>query len=269
MPEENTTDMTQTTDTTDTTETTETTSTTGTTSTTSTTETTSTTTITPFTLPRLDWHDEEGRIYKDALIENFNALETKLNEINSLSAFSTAIPDISNLSLDDVTLSDDDNKVVNLKSFLEIFKLVNYPIELTFNGTKISRLAYWNSEYDYIVRSNVATNATDTNKFIVYDFGDDTVTSKATITELDTDEKLIGCYLDGRVITLTTPYSARFNLMYLLANMAKVTTTQGVLPGKDYYYFPGNKQQAAIGHVESRGLGHVGDMTFQQEGRTN
>ena len=29
-------------------------------------------------LPRPDWYDTEGRIYKDALIENFNAIEDKL-----------------------------------------------------------------------------------------------------------------------------------------------------------------------------------------------
>ena len=41
-----------------------------------------------FELPRKDWFDEDGRIYKDALIDNLNAIEEKLNEIAMISAFS-------------------------------------------------------------------------------------------------------------------------------------------------------------------------------------
>ena len=50
-----------------------------------------------FALPRPDWYDQEGRIYKDALIENFNALEEKLIEISKLDAFDTQMPDIANM----------------------------------------------------------------------------------------------------------------------------------------------------------------------------
>lgn len=219
-----------------------------------------------FVLPRLDWHDEEGRIYKDALIENFNALETKLNEINALSAFSTAIPDISQLSLDDVTLESDDNKVVNLRSFLTIFNLVNYPIELTFSGTKIKRIAYWNSDYNYIERNNIATNVTDTNKFIVYNFTNNTVSAKSTVASLQEGEKLLGCYIKGRIITLTTPYSARLNLMYLLANMRRDVQSFKTGPGfGDVNFFFTGGQQAGIRHTGSRG--NSPQMTFLQLGR--
>ena len=59
--------------------------------------------ITNFELPRPDWHDSKGRIYKDALIENFNAIEAKLTDIAELSAVSTNIPDISGVTFEDVT----------------------------------------------------------------------------------------------------------------------------------------------------------------------
>ena len=52
--------------------------------------------IEPLTLPRPDWYDQVsvdettgeiiGRIYKDALIENFNAIEEKLNYLGTLEA---------------------------------------------------------------------------------------------------------------------------------------------------------------------------------------
>ena len=71
--------------------------------------------ITNFELPRPDWHDDKGRIYKDALIENFNAIEAKLTDIAELSAVSTDIPDISGVTFEDVTLGSDDEMVVNLR----------------------------------------------------------------------------------------------------------------------------------------------------------
>ena len=48
-------------------------------------------------LPRPDWYDAEGRIYKDALIENFNAIEDKLLELTRLDAFSVQPPDLSSV----------------------------------------------------------------------------------------------------------------------------------------------------------------------------
>lgn len=225
-----------------------------------------------FELPRLDWYDEEGRIYKDALIENFNALETKLNEINELSAFSTSIPDISNLSLDDVTLSDDDNKVVNLRSFLTIFNLINYPIELTFNGTNIKRLAYWNNNFTYVEKANVITNANNENKFIIYNFSNDTVRVASTIDTLAEGEKLIGCYIDGRVISPNTAFFSRLNLMYLLGNMPKGSLGRSFGKESVNAYFPKGSQgsqQAAWAGSESSGDYKLGYMKFRQEGRIN
>ena len=63
-----------------------------------------------FSLPRNDWVDKEGRIYKDALIENFNAIEAKLQELQSLNVFEVTLPDASDIQIDeDVTLDSDDD----------------------------------------------------------------------------------------------------------------------------------------------------------------
>ena len=54
--------------------------------------------IDEFELPRLDWHDAEGSIYKDALIENFNTIEAKLIELSGLTPLDIILPDISNMT---------------------------------------------------------------------------------------------------------------------------------------------------------------------------
>jgi len=228
--------------------------------------------IEPFVLPRLDWYDEEGRIYKDALIENFNALEAKIQEVNALSAFSSTIPDISTIHLDDVTLSDDLNKIVNLKSFLEIFDLIRYPIELTFSATKIKRLAYWDENYDYIEKSNLSTKVDEDNPFIVYNFTTQEARKSSTVSNLASDEVCLGRYTDGRVIAINTPFQARLNLMYLLGTMNKrhyTRSSSSKNPG--LFYFPkGSKGQqgAGIMRAESRGGGkNLKDSKFTQEGR--
>lgn len=207
--------------------------------------------IEPFVLPRLDWHDEEGRIYKDALIENFNAIEAKLTELGQLDAFDNPLPDISTLSLEDVTLEDDDNKIVNLRSFITIFNLVNYPIELTFSGTKIKKISYWNSSYSYVTRTNISTNLTAENKYLFYNFTTNSVRVDDEST-IQTGETLLGVYINGRVINLFTPFFAKLNLMYLLGNMKTGSQSFNVRPGQDKYKF-NSGQQAIKGYVESRG----------------
>ena len=96
-------------------------------------------TLEHFKLPRDDWYDTVstdpetgeiiGRLYKEALIENFNAIEAKLNELSGLTAYETQVPDFSNYNYEDVTLDSPNNKVVNLQSFLKIMNLIGVPIE--------------------------------------------------------------------------------------------------------------------------------------------
>ena len=225
---------------------------------------TTTVSISPFTLPREDWYDSDGRIYKDAIIENLNALEDKLNELNTLNAFDVDYPDISTLSLSDVTLLSDDEKIVNLKSFIDIFDLVNYPTELEFSGTTIKKISYWNSSYNYITRTNLTTELTKTNKFLFYDFASNSTNVSNTVTTVATGTTLLGCYLDGRVINLITPFSAKLNLMYLLGNMPKTNQNFTVQHGVDLYYFS-DGQQALLGHAESKSSPM--DMIAYEEGR--
>ena len=225
-----------------------------------------------FVLPRPDWYDEDGRIYRDALIENFNALEYKFNEFARISAFSTDIPDISDLHLEEVDLTSDDNKVVSLESFINIFDLVNYPMEIVFGDKSIKKISYWNSEYHYITRKNIDVSVTDTNRFVIYNFSDNTARVASSVT-LDTDEALIGCYINARIMTLTTPYEVRLNLMYLLGNMPKGSTSGNWGHddnGNDHKKFPKGtegQQDAGLVGAESKASYKIGYTLFRQEGR--
>ena len=204
-----------------------------------------------FELPRLDWYDEDGRIYKDALIENFNAIEAKLNEINAIDAFSNPLPDVSSISLEDIDEESEEDKVLNLKSFLEITGLMNYPLELQFSGTKISKIAYWNSSYNYTIRTNITTNLTKTNKYLLFNFTTGTASVTSSMASIPTGTSLIGVYLDGRVYNLSTPYGGKLNLMYLLGNMKTSTRTITIGKANNHFYFS-NGQEAAITRVESK-----------------
>lgn len=122
-------------------------------------------TLEHFELPRQDWYDTisvdektgriKGRIYKDRLIENFNAIEEKLNELAALSPYDTKYPDTSKFIYSDTTLNSETNKVVNLKSFVDILNLKNVPLSCKFTGTVCNRLTYYNDNYEYKIITGV------------------------------------------------------------------------------------------------------------------
>lgn len=173
-----------------------------------------------FELPRKDWYDEKGRIYKDALIENFNALETKLLQLARLSAFITEAPDISSIEFEDVTLEEsEDNKLVNLKSFLEIMNLVNFPLELTFSGKTCTKLCYWSDEYRYITITNKKINCSDDLPYIYFNFN---TREFVTNNNINTPEncKFVGCYTDNKIVSLYTDDYININALYYLSNMS-------------------------------------------------
>lgn len=95
-----------------------------------------------FVLPRLDWYDEEGRIYKDRLIENFNAIEEMCKTIQNIPAFDLNIPDLSEYIFPDVTLADADNKVVNVRSFMEMTQSAFFPLDIDMSITRVRKVTY-------------------------------------------------------------------------------------------------------------------------------
>ena len=152
-------------------------------------------TLEHFNLPRQDWYDVvstdektgeiRGRIYKDRLIENFNAIETKLNEITKLQPYNTKYPDISKFIYSDVTLSSDTNKVVNLKSFIDILGLKNTPLVVQFGDKRLVRLTYYDSNYKLKNISNIdLSTISNTKPFVIGDIANQTITVSGDITEI-------------------------------------------------------------------------------------
>lgn len=107
--------------------------------------------IREFELPNPNWYDEQGRIYKDILITNFNAIEDKLNELSSLDALEITVPSWNDVHIEDVDIyTAPDNRVVNLKTLIETLHLVNFPISVKFTGTTCDNIQYYDSTYNII-----------------------------------------------------------------------------------------------------------------------
>lgn len=172
-----------------------------------------------FILPRPDWYDKEGRIFKDALIENFNALEEKLIEISKLDAFEVRMPDINNIDYPDVTLESQDNKIINLRSFLTMTGLIGYPIECVFSNTSATKVAYWNPAFEYKIIENKETNASASKPYIYLNYKSNTVTSSAS-SDTPSGCVLIACYDGGIVKCVNSKDHIGINALYYLANMS-------------------------------------------------
>lgn len=196
--------------------------------------------ITNFELPRPDWHDDKGRIYKDALIENFNAIEAKLTDIAELSAVSTNIPDISGVTFEDVTLGSDDEMVVNLRSFLKLFPIVGYPVECQFTGVTAKRVCYWKEDGTYKVLSNKKiSSASSSSKWIILDYANDTITSSSNPTTNGT-KKLIGCYCEGEIKHVNSDQYCNINYLQYLSRMNWETRDVNFSRGTRETYHIGN-----------------------------
>ena len=171
-----------------------------------------------FVLPRTDWYDSDGRIYKDALIENFNAIEAKLKQIAELDAFETELPDISTITYDDVTLDSADNKIINLKSFLEMTGLMGYPIEMVTSGKTVKKLCFWDSKYNYKQLLDKSSGVSKTNKYLYLNYVDDKLVASDSSTTPD-NCSLIGCYVDGIIKHVNGFDYAGINAEYYLSKM--------------------------------------------------
>ena len=205
-----------------------------------------------FSLPYDNWYDEEGRIYKDILIKNLDACEQKLFEVQGLDAFDVEPPDIETMVYPDTTLESDDSCIVNLKSFLTIMGLINYPMELIISGRKIRKLTYWNSSYQYVTKTNVTVDdATDEVPYVYVDLGDGDI--KATNNpSTAANGILLGVYENGIIRDIHQPFLANLNLMYLLADMQRDTSwhdTQGT-KGQIGWYNPDNGSRQ-VGYADS------------------
>lgn len=176
--------------------------------------------IQKFELPRLDWYDQIstdeqtkeiiGRIYKDALIENFNAIEDKCLELQGLNVLDISIPEPTGFVYDDSDLeTSEDNQVVNLRSLIKILDLEGYPLELSFNGTVCSTCKFYKliestdpdkEDIKIISIKNVDTKATATSKYIYIDVQNETILSSTSSSLASSRYKFAGMFVNNRII---------------------------------------------------------------------
>lgn len=177
-----------------------------------------------FALPRLDWYDDKGRINKDALIDNFNAIEAKLNEISRLSAFSIEPPDFTKIQIDDTTLDSADNAIINLKSFIDIMQLKNIPITFTVNGTIITLLQYYDNNYNLVTirDKKIEGLATDNNCWVYLNPDTKDIYVTTDNPKLSTDV-FLGCYSDSRLYHVGGVGLMDINILEPLSKMSRTT----------------------------------------------
>lgn len=172
-----------------------------------------------FELPVPLWYDSQGRIYKDRLIENFNAIEQRLIYISELDSAIESVPDISKVEYPDVTLLDDNDKIINLRSFLDIMNLYNYPIELVFSGDNTcSKIAYFKNDCSYVVLKDIKLSTSSTNKYIYLNYTNDNVIASSS-PSTPSGCTFIGMYDNGRIMGINTMDYININLLYYLPNM--------------------------------------------------
>lgn len=183
-------------------------------------------TLEHFNLPRQDWYDVistdektgeiRGRIYKDRLIENFNAIENKLNEITRLQPYNTKYPDTSKFIYSDVTLDSDTNKVVNLKSFIDILGLKNTPLAVQFGEKRLIRLSYYDDNYKLRNINNVdLSNISNSKPFVIVDIPNQTVSASGDISEI-TGKTILGKWNGSTIDSCFDSYVANLNIYKML-----------------------------------------------------
>lgn len=182
-----------------------------------------------FSLPRTDWYDSDGRIYKDALIENFNAIENVLNELQALTPYNITPPDFNTISYTDVTLSSDDNKVVNLKSLIDILNLKGVPIEMEFTSNVCKTISYYNNDYDLITITDFTLSdlGVEGKNFIYLDYTEDMIYVSSDTKNANGDV-LIGYYVDNNVYHTLSSVFVDLNALQLMADCPNTMYTYSI-----------------------------------------
>lgn len=181
--------------------------------------------IEKFELPRKDWYDEEGRIYKDALIENFNAIENRLIGFQEMSALVPVEIIWDDLDIPDVTLDDPNTKIVNLKSLIAILGLDKMPASINVNGKKIVRLVYYHDNQRHIITDKELTIENNQFVWLTPSTGEISVVSNSVV-ETNITNKVEGYpvafFANGSLNTVRNPVVLDYDMLTPLSRM-KVT----------------------------------------------
>ena len=209
-----------------------------------------------------NWYDPEtGRIYKDVLIKNFNAIEEHINELSGITISDIALPEVTGLELDDVSLTDvdSDNKILNLRSYLSIMDIVNLPLVVRTDGNiKITRVEYYGSDYKYhAVNNETDLIPNETYPFVYLNYNNHSL----TISDLEntpTNCVLVGVLINNKLYTKDSQLEIPTDVLSLICNDKSTrTTTDKAISGNDsdktgYKTFSNGKQTLITYHTESK-----------------
>lgn len=203
--------------------------------------------IETFELPYPNWYDSEGRIYKDILIKNFNAIEAKINEITSLDIDSITTPDISEVTYPNVDLTTvDDTSIINLKSYLDMVDLINFPLVVKTDGNvKVKRVEYWGSDYSY--HTVTEGLAPDTDKpFLYLNYADNELVKSASVSP-PTNCVLVAILQDGKLILNENTIPGNVDFLNILTNQDyNVGSWEQYLSGNYRNGGDGNNAKSAV-----------------------
>lgn len=229
--------------------------------------------ISRFSLPRKDWYDNQGtdpntgeiigRIYKDVLIENFNAIEQKLIEISKLDAFDVNLPDLSKIVYPDVTLDSEEDCIVNLRSLMDIMNCRNYPISCTFNGTKCTKMVFYDANNKLIERLDTQeTNASSGNPWVYCRITTGEVFASSA-SKTPANCMFVGCYTDNAIKCIESGYLVGRNVLQPLSrmkfqNLGKIEANGNTAGNRDAKNWTDNGDTIGWSDTER----HSGSFTF-------
>jgi len=204
------------------------------------------------------WHDEDGHIYKDKLIEVFDSIEAKINELADYDISEIDLIDITKITYPDITTTDireDSTKIINLKSFVNTMDLAELPLSVTTDGNVgIKTCTYVGNDYltHTIDLSSNPTVASTTNPYIHLDIENNTIVAYSSF---QSDKPLLGLLKNNKLITNNARIPANVNFLKVLADQARPTSDNYASDGNQYKtYYYSNQTVAGFGcATKSRG----------------
>lgn len=181
-------------------------------------------------LPYPNWHDSVGRVFKDVLIKNFNTLEEKINEILKFDYNSLKAPTVTGVEYPDTTLETEDNtSILNLKSFLSICNIVDYPLDVRTDGNmKVLSVSLWNRSHKYVTISATSDNGTATTSYPYIFLNKSTYEiMRSNDINLNTDTYILLAVLieESKLITNNEAIPGNVNFLKVLADQDNTKET--------------------------------------------
>lgn len=191
-----------------------------------------------------NWYDPNtGRVYKDVLIKNFNAIEEEINRILAVDINDITIPDIGEVEYPDVSLSDEDadSQILNLRSYLNIAQIINYPLVVKTDGnTLITQVEYWGDDLNYHILKNTDEIIPNSSYPYMYlDYGNGAIIRSDSYTT-PSGCVLIGIFRDGKLYTRDSKYSMKVDTLSLICNQDSAKKTSNTSAGGSEWGASGN-----------------------------